>query len=78
MGISSRDLDFSNDSARAWYMEKMKPLLKAGVDAWWNDEGESFYSLYYWWNKAEYDLLAQTQSTSFQYQPALPSVSIHL
>ena len=59
--MSSRDLDFSNDSARTWYMEKMKPLLEAGVDAWWNDEGESYYSLYYWWNKAEYDLLGQSK-----------------
>jgi alpha-glucosidase len=62
MGKSCRDLDFSNDSARIWYIEKMKPLIEAGVDAWWNDEGESYYSLYYWWNKAECDLLAQTRS----------------
>lgn len=61
VGLSSRDLDFSNDSARAWYIKQMKPLLNAGVDAWWNDEGESYYSLYYWWNKAEYDLLAQAK-----------------
>lgn len=61
LGMSSRDLDFSNDSARAWYIEQMKPLLDAGVDAWWNDEGESYYSLYYWWNKAQYDLLAQVR-----------------
>jgi len=61
LGSSSRDLDFSNDSARAWYIRQMKPLLQDGVDAWWNDEGESYYSLYYWWNKAEYDLLAQTK-----------------
>lgn len=61
LGISSRDLDFSNDSARAWYIRQMKPLQNAGADAWWNDEGESYYSLYYWWNKAEYDLLDQTR-----------------
>jgi len=60
-GLSSRDLDFSNDSARAWYIMQMKPLLEAGVDAWWNDEGESYYSLYYWWNKAQSDLLAQVR-----------------
>lgn len=60
LGISSRDLDFSNDSARAWYIKQMKPLLETGIDAWWNDEGESYYSLYYWWNKAQYDLLSQT------------------
>lgn len=59
--LSSRDLDFANDSARVWYIKQMKPLLDAGVDAWWNDEGESYYSLYYWWNKAQYDLLAQAR-----------------
>ena len=61
LGLSSRDLDFSNDSARAWYIVQMKPLLDAGVDAWWNDEGESYYTLYYWWNKAQYDLLAEAR-----------------
>ncbi len=28
-----------------------KPLLDAGIDAWWDDEGESYYSCYYWWNR---------------------------
>ena len=53
----SRDLDFSVPSLQQWYHTQMKPLLDAGVDAWWNDEGESYYSCYYWWNKSEVDLL---------------------
>jgi len=53
----SRDMDFSNTSYQEWYKEHTKPLLNAGMDAWWNDEGESYYSLYYWWNKTQYDVL---------------------
>lgn len=57
----SRDLDFSIDTLRKWYAEQNKPLLDMGIDAWWNDEGESYYNLYYWWNKAQYDLLEEAR-----------------
>ena len=57
----SRDLNFSKAGLRSWYEEKNKPLIKAGVDAWWDDEGESYYTCYYWWNKAQYDLLASAR-----------------
>jgi alpha-glucosidase len=57
----SRDLNFSNAGLRKWYEEKNKPLLKAGVDAWWDDEGESYYTCYYWWNTAQRDLLASVR-----------------
>ena len=52
----SRDIDFSIDTLRQWYAAHNKPLLDAGIDAWWNDEGESYYSCYYWWNKGQVDL----------------------
>jgi len=58
---NNRDLNYSNDSLRSWYGAQNKPLLDAGVDAWWNDEGESYYSCYYWWNKAEVDLRASAR-----------------
>ena len=57
----SRDLNFSNAALRKWFEEKTRPLLKAGVDAWWDDEGESYYTCYYWWNTAQYDLLASAR-----------------
>ncbi len=57
----SRDLNFSNASLRKWYEEKNRPLIKAGVDAWWDDEGESYYTCYYWWNTAQRDLLASAR-----------------
>ncbi|WP_179412394.1 TIM-barrel domain-containing protein [Mucilaginibacter sp. E4BP6] len=57
----SRDLNFSNAALRKWFEEKTKPLLNAGVDAWWDDEGESYYTCYYWWNTAQRDLLASAR-----------------
>jgi alpha-glucosidase len=57
----NRDLNFSNAGLQKWYEEKNRPLIEAGVDAWWDDEGESYYTCYYWWNKAQYDLLASAR-----------------
>jgi alpha-glucosidase len=57
----SRDLNYSNAALRKWYEEKNKPLIKAGVDGWWDDEGESYYTCYYWWNTAQRDLLASVR-----------------
>ncbi|GAC1310004.1 MAG: hypothetical protein NVSMB24_26470 [Mucilaginibacter sp.] len=57
----SRDLNYSIAGLQKWYEEKNSPLIKAGVDAWWDDEGESYYTCYYWWNTAQYDLLASAR-----------------
>ena len=57
----SRDLNFSNAGLRKWFEKKTRPLLNAGVDAWWDDEGESYYTCYYWWNTAQRDLLASAR-----------------
>jgi alpha-glucosidase len=57
----NRDLNYSNAGVRKWYIEKNRPLIKAGVDAWWDDEGESYYSCYYWWNIAQRDLLTSAR-----------------
>ena len=53
----SRDLNFSNALLRKWFESKTKPMLQTGIDAWWDDEGESYYTCYYWWNTAQYNLL---------------------
>lgn len=57
----SRDLNFSIPGLQNWYEAKNRPLIKAGVDAWWDDEGESYYTCYYWWNKTQRDLLASAR-----------------
>lgn len=58
------DLDFRIDSARMWYINNTKPLLDAGIDNWWNDEGENTYTLYYWWNKAQLDCRNEVRPNS--------------
>lgn len=58
---TDRDLDFSNAALRNWFENKTRPMLNAGVDAWWDDEGESYYTCYYWWNTAQRDLLASAR-----------------
>jgi alpha-glucosidase len=57
----SRDLNFANAGLRKWFENKTLPMLQTGVDAWWDDEGESYYTLYYWWNTAQFDLLASAR-----------------
>jgi alpha-glucosidase len=57
----SRDLNFRIDSLRHWYALQNIPLLDIGIDAWWDDEGESYYSCYYWWNKAQIELRSKVR-----------------
>lgn len=59
--IDSRVLDFHNPSVRQWYAQQTIPLLRAGIDGWWDDEGELTYTTYYWWNQAQADALAQVR-----------------
>ena len=35
-----RFLDFSREDVRAWWWEQHRPLVSAGIDAWWLDGGE--------------------------------------
>jgi len=54
-----RDVNFGNPEFREWYIGKSASLLHAGIDGWWNDEGESAYTTYYYWNLAEAEALAR-------------------
>jgi alpha-glucosidase len=49
----SRGLLFSNADLRNWYAKQTQSLLRAGIDGWWNDEGEFTYTNYLFWNQAE-------------------------
>ena len=55
----SRDVNFGNPDFREWYIGQSAGLLQAGIDGWWNDEGESTYTTYYYWNLAEAGALAR-------------------
>ena len=48
-----RGFDFRIPEARAWYEAHLKTMLDDGVAGWWDDEGESFYTKYYYWNLAQ-------------------------
>lgn len=56
---NARDIDFRNPAVRDWYIEQMRPLARAGIDGWWNDEGEGTFVTYYYWNLAERKLAEQ-------------------
>lgn len=57
--FESRDVNFANPGFRDWYIAQSAPLLAAGVDGWWNDEGEAAYTMYYYWNLTEKAALEQ-------------------
>lgn len=52
-GFQARDIQFSNLDVRTWYARQLEPLLRDGVDGWWDDEGELTYTDYIYWNMAE-------------------------
>jgi len=52
-----RNLDYSIPEVRKWYSEQLAGLVEDGVSFWWNDEGETNYFTYHWWNVAELDAL---------------------
>jgi len=60
--FQGRFLDFANPEVRNYYQEEMQGYADAGIDFWWNDEGEANYYTYYWWNTAEINLQAKRSS----------------
>ena len=52
-----RDIAFEKPDVRAWWAQSSQPLLEAGIDGWWNDEGERDCTTYYYWNLAERELI---------------------
>ena len=48
------DLRFSNQDARTWWWNNQLPLLKDGVDGWWNDEAEQAYDEFFYMSQQQY------------------------
>jgi alpha-glucosidase len=48
------DLRFDLPSARTWWWDHQLPLLKDGVDGWWNDEAEQAYDEFFYMSKQQY------------------------
>jgi alpha-glucosidase len=57
--FDARDIDFENPEVRKWYIDQSHQMIDDGVAGWWNDEGESVYTKYYYWNLAEYEARAE-------------------
>jgi alpha-glucosidase len=55
----ARDINFANPKFSEWYVQQSRPLLQAGVDGWWNDEGEGMFTTYYYWNLTEAEALSR-------------------
>ena len=48
------DLRFDLPAASYWWWSHQAPLVKAGVDGWWNDEAEQTMDEYFWMSRAQY------------------------
>lgn len=57
-----RNLNYTA-ATRDWYAKQEAPLLAAGVDFFWNDEGETDYFTFHWWNVAQLATLRMTEAT---------------
>ncbi len=60
-GTDARGVRFADADARAWYARQNEPLLRDGIDGWWNDEGEASYTTFFRWNQAERTALADVR-----------------
>eukprot|EP00759_Apiculatamorpha_spiralis_P047338 PhF_6_TR43100/c0_g1_i2/m.65842/K01187/malZ; alpha-glucosidase len=49
----TRNLNYSMPAVLDYYSQANAHYLNDGVDFWWNDEGETMYFTFYWWNVAE-------------------------
>ena len=57
--IRTRNLDYSNPGVQSWWIENNRKFLEAGMAGFWNDEGETNYTEYAYWNLTENDLFHQ-------------------
>ncbi len=48
------DLRFDIPAARTWWWNYQLPLLKVGVDGWWNDEAEQAYDEFFYMSQQQY------------------------
>ena len=60
---AANNLNFSKPAVRKWYAQKQAHYLAAGVDFWWNDEGETMYETYHLWNIAHQAALTSHDAT---------------
>ena len=55
----TRNIDYANPDVRSWWAENNRKFVEAGTVGFWNDEGETNFREYSYWNLAEADLFKQ-------------------
>jgi alpha-glucosidase len=58
----TRNLDYANPDVRAWWEDNNKKFVEDGMAGFWNDEGETNFREYSYWNLAEVELFKQVNS----------------
>jgi len=59
-----RNINYSIAAAREWYAEHQKHYLSDGVSFFWNDEGETDYFTFHYWNVAQKLTLAKVDASA--------------
>ncbi len=65
--VNARDLNYALPAVRRWWFAHNAKFIRAGMVGWWNDEGEATYTLYYYWNLAEYAGLRELRPNMRQF-----------
>lgn len=55
VGAGNNNFNFSTSLTefRDWYRDGHRHFLQDGIDYWWNDEGETQWFTYLWWNQVQ-------------------------
>jgi alpha-glucosidase len=61
--IRTRNLDYSNPAVQAWWQKNNRKFVQAGMAGFWDDEGETNYTEYSYWNLTEFVLFQQVDPT---------------
>ena len=63
--LAEADLRFDLPGVQKWWSSQHIPLVRAGVDGWWNDDAETAYDEFFYMNIAERDSWRQTTGKPF-------------
>ena len=56
VGAGFNNWNFTRDDFLQWYANGHEHFLRDGIDFWWNDEGETQWFTYYFWNMAQQEV----------------------
>ena len=53
VGAGLNNWNYTIDEFQEWYTQNNQHFVNDGIDFWWNDEGETQWYTYYYWNLAQ-------------------------